>query len=99
MIYIQFEAMPSQTVATRENVAGAYVCCRIRTDDRAEAEQLGRQWISEQEWIVVSVEEFRPIDLEAEGPGPNARYIREAAESGGSLVFHRWSGRVEAPRA
>jgi len=95
MIYIQFEAMPTQSVAERENVTGAYVNCWIQTDDVAQAEKLARLWIAEQEWVVIGVEEIRQIDLKVEGRGPNAQYIREATDSGGSMVFHRWSAQGE----
>jgi hypothetical protein len=90
MVFIQFEAMPPQAVSTRENVAGAYVNCWIRADDPAEAEAQARQWIADDGWVVVSVEECRSVDVDSEVSGPNGSYIREALESGGSLVFHRW---------
>lgn len=90
MVFVQFEVMPPQALSTRENVAGAYVNCWIRVDDAAEAEARARQWIADEEWVVVSVEDCRVVDVEAEISGPNGPYIREAMESGGSLVFHRW---------
>ena len=70
--------------------AGAFVNCWIRVDDAGEAEARARQWIADEDWVVVSVEERRVVDVESEISGPNGPYIREAMESGGSLVFHRW---------
>lgn len=58
MVYIQFEAMPPQDISTRENVAGAYVNCWIQADDATEAEKRARQWLAEEGWVVVSVEEW-----------------------------------------
>ena len=97
MVFIQFEAMPPQDISTRENVAGAYVNCWIRADDAAEAEERARQWIADEDWVVVSVEECRVVDVDSEVAGPNGSYIREALESGGSLVFHRWPSEGEEP--
>ena len=90
MVFVQFEAIPPQALSTRENVAGAYVNCWIRVDDAVEAEARARQWIADEDWVVVSVEECRVVDVESEISGPTGPYIREAMESGGSLVFHRW---------
>ena len=89
-VFIEFEAMPPQAMSTRENVAGAYVNCWIRADDAIEAEARARRWIADEDWVVVSVEECRLVDVESEVSGPNGSYIREALESGASLVFHRW---------
>lgn len=91
MIYIQFEAMPTQDVAVRDNVAGAYVSCWIQTGDAVQAEARGRHWISEEGWIVVSVKQYRTVDVHAETGGPDAAYILEALKADGSMVFHRWS--------
>jgi hypothetical protein len=90
MVFIQFEAMPPQAVSSRENVAGAYINCWIHSDDAAEAEQRAREWTADEDWVIVSVEECRPVDVQSEVSGPNGPYIREALESGGSLVFHQW---------
>jgi hypothetical protein len=90
MVFIQFEAMPPQAISTRENIAGAYVNCWIRADDATEAEKRARQTLADEDWVVVSVEECRLVDVDAEVSGPNGSYIREALESGRSLVFHRW---------
>ena len=59
MVFIQFEAMSPQAISTRANVAGAYVNCWIDADDAAEAEQRARQWIADEGWVIVSVEECR----------------------------------------
>ena len=96
MVFIQFQAMPPQDISTRENVAGAYVNCWIQADDTTEAEKCARQWLAEESWVVVSVEECRSVDVDAEGSGPDGSFIREALESGGSLVFHRWPPEGEA---
>ena len=97
MVFIQFEAMPPQAISTGENVAGAYVNCWIRADDVTEAEERARQWIADEDWVVVSVEERRLVDVESEVSGPNGPYIREALGSGGSLVFHQWPPEGEEP--
>jgi hypothetical protein len=91
MIFIQFEAMPTQEVAARDNVAGAYVNCWIQASDAAQAEARGRQWISDQGWIVVSVKQCRTVDVHAETNGPDSAYILEALKADGSIVFHRWA--------
>src|SRR5262245_2943049 len=44
VIFIQFEAMPTQAVAERDNVAGAHVNCWIQTRDPEQAEARGRHW-------------------------------------------------------
>ena len=90
MVFIEFQVMPTQALAVRENVAGAYVTCWITSDDAAEAEERARKWITDEDWVVVSVEQRRVVDVESEANGSNGSYIREALESGGSLVFHRW---------
>ena len=97
MIFIQFEAMPTQDVAARDNVAGAYVNCWIQASDVVQAEVRGRQWISDQGWIVVSVKQCRTVDVHAETKGPDAAYILEALKADGSIVFHRWSPGSESP--
>jgi hypothetical protein len=91
MFFIQFEAMPTQDVAARDNVAGAYVNCWIQAGDAVQAEARGRHWISEEGWIVVSVKQYRTVDVHAESRGPDAAYILEALKADGSMVFHRWS--------
>jgi hypothetical protein len=98
VIFIQFEAMPTQAVAERDNVAGAYVNCWIQTRDPEQAESRGRHWISEEGWVVVSVKQWRPVDVDAESVGPEAEYVLEALRADGSIVFHRWSHAGE-PRA
>src|SRR5688500_606873 len=97
MIFIQFEAMPNQDVAARDNVAGAYVNCWIQTNDIFEAEARGRHWISEQGWNVVTVKQYRVVDVHTETAGPDSAYILEALKADGSIVFHRWSADSEAP--
>jgi hypothetical protein len=96
MIFIQFEAMPTQAVAARDNVAGAYVNCWIQSNDAVQAEARGRQWISDQGWIVVSVKQYRTVDVQAETQGPDSEYVLEALKADGSIVFHRWSPDSEA---
>lgn len=96
MIFIQFEAMPTETVAARDNVAGAYVNCWIQSNDAVQAEARGRQWISDQGWTVVSVKQCRPVDVQAETQGPDSEYVLEALKADGSIVFHRWSPDSEA---
>jgi hypothetical protein len=86
MIYIQFEAMPTQRLSARDDTAGAYANCWVRTSDVAEAEQLARQLIAEQEWVVVSIEEVRRVDVAAEASGRGAPYTREATQR-----VPRWS--------
>jgi len=90
MIFIQFEAIPSQRVADRDNVSGASVNCWVNVDDASEAEHTAKQWIDEQGWVVVSVEECRTIDVAAEINGASGEYISGAVRSGGCLVFHKW---------
>ena len=90
MVFIQFEAMPPQATSTHEHVAGAYVNRWVRSDDASEAQERARQWLADEDWVVISVEECRLVDVDSEVSGPNGSYIREALESGGSLVFHRW---------
>ena len=96
MIFIQFEAMPTQAVAERDNVAGAHVNCWIQAGDAAQAEARGRHWIAEEGWVVVSVKQYRTVDVDTETGGPDAAYILEALKADGSMVFHRWSPEGEA---
>jgi hypothetical protein len=96
VIFIQFEAMPTQAVAERDNVAGAHVNCWIQTRDPVQAEARGRHWIAKEGWIVVSVKQWRPVDVDAETRGPDAEYILEALRADGSIVFNRWSPDSEA---
>jgi hypothetical protein len=96
MIFIQFEAMPTQAVAERDNVAGAHVNCWIQSDDPDQAEARGRQWIVREGWVIVSVKQCRTVDVDAETRGPDAEYILEALKADGSIVFHRWSPSGEA---
>ena len=96
MIFIQFEAMPTQEVAARDNVAGAYVNCWIQANDVAQAEERGRHWIEKEGWIVVSVKQWRKVDVAVETGGPDAEYVLEALRADGSIVFHRWSPSGEA---
>jgi hypothetical protein len=96
MIFIQFEAMPTQEVAERDNVAGAHVNCWIQAVDAAKAEARGRHWISEEGWVVVSVKQWRMVDVDTETRGPDAEYVLEALKADGSIVFHRWSPEGEA---
>lgn len=96
VIFIQFEAMPTQAVAERDNVAGAHVNCWIQTRDPQQAEARGRRWIAKEGWVVVSVKQWRPVDVDAETRGPDAEYILEALRADGSIVFNRWSAASEA---
>ena len=82
MIFIQFEAMPTQDVAARDNVAGAYVNCWIQANDAVQAEARGRQWISDQGWIVVSVKQYRTVDVDAETSGARLRVHTGGLEGG-----------------
>jgi hypothetical protein len=102
MIFIQFEAMPSEAIS--ENAAGAYVNCWINTESAPEAEALARQWIAEEGWSVLSIEERRTVDLASEIKGPAAKRIEEALQSGASIVFtnghhevrHLWAETISA---
>jgi len=91
MIYLRFEAMPSQEVADRDGVAGAFVNCWVRTQDIAEAEVYARHWIHDHGWTIVALEETRVIPSEQQTGGTDAEHIREAQEQGGSMVLHQWS--------
>ena len=82
--------MPTQAIAARDSVAGAYINCWIQAGDAIDAERRAREVIAEEDWIVVSVEASRSVDLDSDIHGPDALYIREAIESGVSLVFHSW---------
>jgi hypothetical protein len=95
VIFIQFEAMPTQAVAERDNVAGAHVNCWIQTSDPEQAEARGRHWIAKEGWVVVSVKQRRTVDVDAETGGPDAEYVLEALKADGSIVFHRWSSSSE----
>jgi len=96
VIFIQFEAMPTQAVAERDNVAGAHVNCWIQARDPKYAEAQGRHWIAQEGWVVVSVKQWRAVDVDAETTGPDAEYVLEALRADGSMVFHRWSPDSEA---
>jgi hypothetical protein len=96
MIFIQFEAMPTQAVAERDGVAGAHVNCWIQAGDPVQAEARGRQWIANEGWVVVSVKQYRTVDVDVETGGPDAAYILEALKADGSIVFHRWAPEGEA---
>jgi len=96
VIFIQFEAMPTQAVAERNNVAGAHVSCWIQTHDPEQAEARSRHWIENQGWVVVSLKQWRPVDVDAETAGPDAEYILEALRGDGSIVFHHWPPASEA---
>lgn len=96
VIFIQFEAMPTQAVAERDNVAGAHVNCWIQARDPEQAEARGRHWIAEEGWVVVSVKQWRTVDVDAETAGPDAEYVLEALRADGSMVFNRWSPDSEA---
>ena len=96
VIFIQFEAMPTQAVAERDNVAGAQVNCWIQTRDVQQAEARGRHWIAREGWVVVSVKHCRPVNVDAEIRGPDREYILEALRADGSIVFNRWSSAGEA---
>ena len=90
MIYLRFEAMPSQEVAERDGVAGAFVNCWVPTQDFTEAEAYARRWIHDQGWTTVVLEEARLIPPDHPSSGPDAEHIREAREHGGSMALHRW---------
>ena len=47
MVFIRFEAMPTQAIAARDNVAGACINCSIQADDAIDAERRAREWIAE----------------------------------------------------
>jgi hypothetical protein len=96
VIFIQFEAMPTQAVAERDDVAGAHVNCWIQARDSEQAEARGRHWIAKEGWVVVSVKQWRMVDVDAETGGPDAEYVLEALRADGSIVFHRWSPASEA---
>jgi len=96
VIFMQFEAMPTQAVAERDNVAGAHVNCWIQARDAGQAEARGRQWIASQGWVVVRVRQWRPVDVDIETAGPHAEYVLEALRADGSIVFHRWSPASES---
>jgi hypothetical protein len=89
MIYIRFEAMPSQRIADEKRAAGAFVNCWVNSDDAAHAEATARQWLADEGWTVVGVEARRSVGLNDRG-GNDDPYMREALERGGSMVFHKW---------
>jgi len=96
MIYIRCEAIPSQKVAEAKGTAGAFVNCWVNTEDAVQAEEMARQWITNEGWTVVGVEESRVVSP-TERAGEDERYIREAREHGGSMVFHKWPSGGEPP--
>ena len=72
VIFMQFEAMPSEAIAERDNVSGAHVDCWIQARDPEQAEARGRHWIAKEGWVVVGVKQWRPVDVDAETMGPDA---------------------------
>ena len=48
VIFMQFEAMPTQAVAERDNVAGAHVNCWIQARDPDQAEATMRHVLGDQ---------------------------------------------------
>jgi hypothetical protein len=96
MIYIRCEAMPSQRISEEKGTAGAFVNCWVNTEDAVQAEGIARQWIANEGWTVVGVEEVRAVSP-TEGAGKEGQYIREAREHGGSMVFHKWAPAGEPP--
>jgi hypothetical protein len=82
--------MPSQEVADRDGVAGAFVNCWVPTEDFAEAEAYALGWIHDEGWTIVAREEARLIPPEQQTGGSDAERIREAREHGGSVVLHTW---------
>src|SRR6185436_19748153 len=69
VIFMQFEAMPSEAIAERDNVSGAHVDCWIQARDPEQAEARGRHWIAKEGWVVVGVKQWRPVDVDAETAG------------------------------
>ncbi len=96
MLYIRFEAMPSQRVADEKRAAGAFVNCWVNTDDAQRAEAIAWEWIETEGWTVVAVEEWRSLGPKHRA-GKDEPYIREPLERGGSMVFHKWASAGERP--
>lgn len=96
MIYIRCEAMPTQRISEEEGTSGAFVNCWVDTEDAAHAEDWARQWIVNEGWTVIGVEELRVLSP-SEPAGGAEQYIREAREHGGSMVFHKWAPTGEPP--
>ena len=72
VIFMQFEAMPSEAIAERDNVSGAHVDCWIQAKDPEQAEARGRHWMAKEGWVVVGVKQWRPVsivDAETTRPG------------------------------
>jgi hypothetical protein len=99
MIYVRCEALPSQAIIDKQGPGGAFVNCWVNTEDALRAETLARQWIVEQGWTVVAVEELRVIPEAEQRDGRHRERVREALEHGGSLVFHKWAADGEPPIA
>jgi hypothetical protein len=88
--------MPSQRISEEKGTAGAFVNCWVNTEDAVQAEGMARQWIANEGWTVVGVEEVRAVSP-TESAGKEGQYIREARERGGSMVFHKWAPDGEPP--
>jgi hypothetical protein len=99
MIYVRCEALPNQAIVDRDRCGGAWVNCWVNTEDPTQGEALARQWILEQGWTVVTVEEVRVIPEAEQQEARQRERVREALAHGGSLVFHKWAADGEPPVA
>ena len=78
MIFIQFEAMPTQEVAMRGQ-RGRSPRELLDSGRRCRQGRGARTPVDLQEgWVVVSVKQWRRVDIDAETRGPDAEYILEA---------------------
>jgi hypothetical protein len=90
MFFVRLEAMPSEAIATRDGVVGAFVNCWVATDDAEEAESVARNSVQEAGWHVVRIEALVLVLPEEEREPEEAERIQEALEHGGTMVFYEW---------
>ena len=90
MFLVRLEALPSDAIATRDGVIGAFVNCWVATDDADEAESVARNSVHEAGWHVVRIETRVPVSPDEERAPDEAERIQEALERGGSMVFYEW---------
>ncbi|HLW68216.1 MAG TPA: hypothetical protein VKS79_23065 [Gemmataceae bacterium] len=79
MFYFLFHAAPDEGNPEKDERGGAYVCCWIDRNTRAEAEKAARAMISKEGWLIEKLEETAKVDRSSYDDNPEGLELYEQA--------------------
>jgi hypothetical protein len=91
MFFFRFEVRPTPTHSKSPEYAGAFVNCWVLRDTQDQAEDVAREWISNEGWHIISVDEATLMTREKQEESPDGvEYFEQAEIDSEVFVFHTW---------